>query len=116
MTQYIIKTADISGEWESELWFIDNSADGIVHLESHVIGKSKEGALAGAQWAMDMFGKGRECFIRCAPEADTSHDFNTKTDHHRGYVRFSFATESTNWQTPDTTFKGFVGLSEAKQS
>lgn len=79
-------TPDLSNEW--------------IHLEASVLGDSLEFALAGADWIMDHFGKGRTCMIRVPPEADTYRDFDSKKNIYKGYVRFSWENAPYHWYQP----------------
>lgn len=105
-----VKIRDPESGWEASVRLLDHNS--IVHLEARIEAPSKVIAFEGAKWVMDMFGKGRECLIRCAPEADTFHNFDSKEDHHRGYVRFSFMTPDSNWQYPKDGPVKFVSIAE----
>ena len=83
--------------WRAEVFISPRPRDDWICLESKIDGDSEAQALAGAQWIMDSFGKGRTCMVRVPPEADTFRDFDMQKNLYRGYVRFSFENVPHHW-------------------
>lgn len=73
---------------------------GFMHCTAKVVGRTEAHALDGAKAVLDLFAKGREAFVRVAPEASTERDFDTKEVRYRGYVRFSVKLEAGEWHSP----------------
>jgi hypothetical protein len=83
--------------WRAEILINEKIQADWIHLEARVDGDSEARALAGANWVMDSFGKGRTCMVRVTPEANTDRDFATQKNLYRGYVRFSFENVPYHW-------------------
>ena len=92
----------ISGNgWIADVWM--TSTDTATNVTCNTWGDTKECALNGAKWVLDMFAKGRLAFIRTEPEANSEMDFDTKMTKHSGFTRFSFATEPGEWTQSDVS-------------
>lgn len=97
--------------WKARINISDDFESEWLNLEARVLGDSKELALAGAMWIMDNFGKGRTCWVRVAPEADTFRDFDAQKDIHKGYVRFSWENVPYHWYRPQSDERvNLIGL------
>jgi hypothetical protein len=97
------------------------ASDQLNHVQAKTLGLTKEDALAGAQFVLDLFAKGRLAYIRAMPEAHSDKVNFSKTEMmtntgdiiHQGYVRFSFRCEDGDWHYPESDvvqLRGFGSL------
>lgn len=75
--------------------------DGWTHVYCTSIGESRGQALEACEWVLNSLAMGREAFIRVKPESSSDLDFDTKINHHRGIVRFSFKLTAGGWAYPE---------------
>lgn len=63
---------------------------GMYDLSVHTRGDTNDEALSLASVIFDAFTANMETYVRVAPEAHSSTDFDTKQTQHSGFVRCSF--------------------------
>src|ERR1700675_3131157 len=101
--------------WTAEILFSPQSEiDKLMHCSVIVVAKSQDDALAGAQYVLDLFAKGRDAWIRTVPEVVQETCFDTKETQIRGFVRSSFALKAGDWfyPTPHAAVdRGLAGVS-----
>lgn len=73
--------------------------NGLYHVTVKTLGDTNKDALAGAQFVLDVFAKGRIAYVRVNPEAHSDTDYDTKQTTHQGFARFSFKMEAGEWQS-----------------
>lgn len=77
------------------------SPDGIIQIYCTTTGATPADAMTAATFVLNAFAHGRQAMIRCAPEARSETDFDTKITNHLGFVRFSYKLESGEWTFPE---------------
>lgn len=84
---------------------ISRDDEGWFHVYCPTVGDSAAEAKAGAAYILNNFASDRLAFIRHEPSAESETDFDTKIEHHKGFVRFSFRDESGEWKYPDRSYE-----------
>ncbi len=106
-------------DWTARVLLSDDlSPHGIWSAECRTEAASAPIALAAAEKVLSLFAKGRTAFIRCAPEAMSEKDFDTKETKHRGFVRFSFMQEPGEWVHRDPNEKislAYAGMADDRE-
>lgn len=102
-------------KWTAEILFSPQSEiAGLIHCSVTIKAESKEDALNGAQYVLDLFAKGRETFIRVKPEATFETCFDTKELRISGFVRFSFSLKAGAWQVVEPSASVPLGFAEVR--
>jgi len=84
--------------WAAKVEIMSGELPVMNHVIGRIIGDTESDALAGAEFVLNSIASDKVASIRCKPESDTWTDFDTKEVMHRGYVRFSVADQSGDWQ------------------
>lgn len=77
---------------------ISKTDDGWFHVYCPTNGSSVEEALAAAEFVLKSLATGKLTMIRAEPQATAEQNFDTKETTFKGFVRFSFKDEPGEWK------------------
>lgn len=92
---------------------ISRDDEGWFHVYCPTVGDSAAEAKAGAAYILNTLASDRWAVIRHEPSAESETDFDTKIEHHKGFVRFSFRDGPGEWHYQDKSYEHaiqYVGI------